>query len=183
MVYADDGPLIPIQSLGECTGSMDASTWNAYHIISNRARSVCYATRQEHFKRQTEVAVNKLSQSTIQQLQTVRELASSHQEIKDFAQESLLVILYHSSNSDPNHYCMYVSQTMQSHQSELAERQMELAARQDTVREKITINLEQLAKERALIHNGQEKLVNMTDNIKQQLGGCLAVGILVKLSH
>ena len=82
---------ILLQSLSDCTGSMDASTWNAYHIISNRARSVCYATRQEHFKRQTEVAVNKLSQSTIQQLQTVRELASSHKEIKDFAQESLQV--------------------------------------------------------------------------------------------
>ena len=60
---------------------------------------------------------------------------------------------------------------MQFHQSELAERQVELTARQDTVRDKITINLEQLAKERTLIHHGQDKLVNMTDNIKQQLGG------------
>lgn len=59
---------------------------------------------------------------------------------------------------------------MYSHQSELAEKQMELAARQDTVRDKITFNLEQLAQERALIHHGQDKLVNMTDNIKQQIG-------------
>ena len=70
---------------------MDASTWNAYHIISNRARSVCYATRQQQFRHQTELAVNKLSQSTMEQLRTVQNLADSHQQIKDVAEESLQV--------------------------------------------------------------------------------------------
>lgn len=79
------------QSLADCTSSMDASTWNAYHIISNRARSVCYATRQQQFRRQTELAVNKLSQSTLEQLHTVQELAESHEQIKNAATESLEV--------------------------------------------------------------------------------------------
>ena len=61
-------------------------------------------------------------------------------------------------------------QTMQSQQSELADRQEVLAARQDTVRGKITVNLEQLAREKGLIRNGQRLLVNMTDSIKHQLG-------------
>ncbi len=87
---------LSIQTLAECTGTMDASTWNAYHIISNRARSVCLATRQEHFKRQTEVAVNQLSVSTLHQLSAVRELAVSHQEIKALTQDSLQVTPTHT---------------------------------------------------------------------------------------
>lgn len=70
---------------------MDATTWNAYHIITNRARSVCYSIQQQRFRQQTELAVNKLSESTLKQLQAVHELEDSHQMIKDFTQESLQV--------------------------------------------------------------------------------------------
>jgi hypothetical protein len=70
---------------------MDATTWNAYHIISNRARSVCYSIQQQRFRKQTEVAVNKLSESTLRQLEAVQELGDKHQQIKDFTQESLQV--------------------------------------------------------------------------------------------
>lgn len=55
--------------------------WNSYHIISNRARSVCYATRQQQFRQQTEAAVNKLSHSTLQQLHAMEALAQSHIEV------------------------------------------------------------------------------------------------------
>ena len=70
---------------------MDATTWNAYHIISNRARSVCYSIQQQRFRKQTEVAVNKLSESTLRQLDVVQELENKHQQMKDFTQESLKV--------------------------------------------------------------------------------------------
>lgn len=40
---------------------MDANTWNSYHIISNRARSICYATRQQQFRMKTEFTVNQLA--------------------------------------------------------------------------------------------------------------------------
>ena len=63
--------LLPPQSLAECTSGMDPSVWNAYHIVSNRARSVCYATRQQQFRRQTEAVVNRLSSSTLEQLQVL----------------------------------------------------------------------------------------------------------------
>lgn len=72
---------------------MDATTWNAYHIISNRARSVCYSIQQQRFRKQTEVAVNKLSESTLRQLHAVQELETKHQQITDFTQESLQVLL------------------------------------------------------------------------------------------
>lgn len=68
---------------------MDANTWNAYHIISNRARSVCYATRQQQFRRQTEFAVNQLSSSMHEQLAAVQDIASGHEQIRDLARESM----------------------------------------------------------------------------------------------
>ncbi len=71
---------------------MDAITWNTYHIISNRARSVCYSIQQQSFRRQTEVAVSKLSESTLKQLEAVQELEYSHKQIKDFTEESVKVI-------------------------------------------------------------------------------------------
>ena len=72
---------------------MDAHTWNTYHIISNRARSVCYATRQQQFRRQTELAVNKLSAATIDQLQAMEDLSTSQQQIKQATVDSLKVSL------------------------------------------------------------------------------------------
>ncbi len=69
---------------------MDAHIWNTYHIISNRARSVCYTIRQSQFKIQTELAVNKLSQSTIYQLKTMEELSINQDEVLLL----LLLLLY-----------------------------------------------------------------------------------------
>ena len=129
--------------------------WNTYHIISNRARSVCYSTRQQQFRRQTELAVNKLSQSTLEQLGAVQELANSHEEIRSMAHESL--------------------STLQSHQLELSERQNEVLASQAGLTENINSNLEQLTQEKAMINLGQQRLANMTESIHQQLGESLGV--------
>ena len=51
---------------------MDPVTWNAYHIISNRARAVCYATRQQEFRRSTEITVNNLAQASANQLKSLQ---------------------------------------------------------------------------------------------------------------
>ena len=56
------------QSMAECTQIMDPHTWNAYHIISNRARSVCYATRRQQFEMKTENVVNRLASSAEDQI-------------------------------------------------------------------------------------------------------------------
>lgn len=56
---------------------MDPDTWNAYHIVSNRARAVCYSTRQMQFKRQTEHTVNTLVSTAVSQLEAMRLLKVS----------------------------------------------------------------------------------------------------------
>jgi len=129
---------------------MDAHMWNAYHIVSNRARSVCYATRQQQFRRQTEVAVNRLSQSTLEQLAAMQELASSHSEIQEVAHESL--------------------QTLQEHQAQLMEKQREVIGAHEGMRERLASNLQQLEEEKKIIHRGQEQLANMTRGVHDQLG-------------
>ena len=53
---------------------MDSDTWNAYHIMSNRARSVCYAARQQQFRALTQMTVNKLMASAGEQLEFIHEL-------------------------------------------------------------------------------------------------------------
>lgn len=53
---------------------MDSETWNAYHTINNRARAVCYATRQVQFRALSEMTVNKLMTSALKQLETMDNL-------------------------------------------------------------------------------------------------------------
>ena len=53
---------------------MDANTWNSYHIISNRARSICYATRQQQFRMKTEFTVNQLANQAENQMELMNNL-------------------------------------------------------------------------------------------------------------
>ena len=53
---------------------MDANTWNSYHIISNRARSICYATRQQQFRMKTEFTVNQLANQAENQMNLMNNL-------------------------------------------------------------------------------------------------------------
>lgn len=62
------------QTIKECTADMDPHTWNAYHIVSNRARSVCYAVRQQLFRRRAELTVNSLISTATSQLDAMKDL-------------------------------------------------------------------------------------------------------------
>lgn len=42
---------------------MDSDTWNAYHLITNRAKAICTSVRQDQFRGLTEMTVNKLMKS------------------------------------------------------------------------------------------------------------------------
>lgn len=54
---------------------MDSDTWNAYHIISNRARSICYSMRQTEFRMQTEKTVNHLANAALENVNMLKNLA------------------------------------------------------------------------------------------------------------
>ena len=63
-----------LQSLRECTSSMDSDMWNTYHLMNNRARAVCYAARHQQFRAMSEMTVNKLMDSATSQLETMNML-------------------------------------------------------------------------------------------------------------
>ena len=54
---------------------MDSDTWNAYHIISNRARSICYSMRQTEFRMQAEKTVNHLANAALENVNMLKNLA------------------------------------------------------------------------------------------------------------
>ena len=53
---------------------MDSDTWNAYHVVSNRARAVCYSVRQTEFRIKTEITINSLANSAKENLVSLKHL-------------------------------------------------------------------------------------------------------------
>jgi hypothetical protein len=136
-------------TVAECTKPMDPHTWNTYHIISNRARSVCYVTQQQQFRQQTEAAVNLLSRSTLEQLKAMEHLSNSHVEIRNIANESI--------------------QGIRKEQEMLFEKQSEITSSQEVLREAINQNILKINSEWKSMQEDYNQLQNMTSNIKKQL--------------
>jgi hypothetical protein len=63
-----------LQSLADCTRDMDGPTWNAYQIVGNRARAMCYATQQEQFRKLTEMTVSDLVTAATNQLDSMEHI-------------------------------------------------------------------------------------------------------------
>ncbi|XP_072266649.1 protein brambleberry-like [Pyxicephalus adspersus] len=136
-------------TLAECTSPMDADTWNAYHIVSNRARSVCYATRQLHFRRRTELTVNTLVHTAMSQLEAMKILKDGQEELKELTSESLQKVL--------------------SSQSDILSQQEQLQNNQEKMENSITGNLEMLAEEKALIASGHHLVAEMIEGITKKM--------------
>ncbi|XP_026580618.1 protein brambleberry-like, partial [Pseudonaja textilis] len=136
-------------ALAECTSGMDPDTWNAYHIVSNRARAVCYATRQMQFKRRAEHTVNTLVSTAVSQLEAMKTLKRSQEELKLLTSESL--------------------QRVVSAQEELLTRQETLRDGQAQMEDSLSSNLEHLVQEKALIASGQRQVADLLEGITRRM--------------
>ncbi|XP_025068527.1 protein brambleberry-like [Alligator sinensis] len=136
-------------SLAACTAGMDPDTWNAYHIVSNRARAVCYATRQLQFRRRTEQTVNALVSTAAGQLEAMRLLKDGQEELKELTEESL--------------------QRVVRSQHELLAEQERLQGGQEQMASSLRGNLEQLAQEEALIASGQQQVAQLIEGITRKM--------------
>ncbi|KAM3619918.1 uncharacterized protein V6R79_015834 [Siganus canaliculatus] len=136
-------------TLKQCTADMDSDTWNAYHIISNRARSVCYATRQQLFRRRAERTVNSLISTATSQLDAMKDLKEGQLHLKELTAASLDKILDGHS-------------ALQAQQGKLNEGQehMEVSLRD---------NLKRLSQEKALIASGQELVAQLIQGITKKM--------------
>ena len=139
-----------LQTIAECTAPMDPNTWNAYHIVSNRARSVCYATRQNQFRRRTEMAVNKLALATQEQISTMDKLKEDQETMQEAALASL--------------------DSVKTQQEELFHQHKHLKNAHRLLKTNIITNMDQLAKEKSIIAQSQDQLVEMTESVLEKLG-------------
>ncbi|XP_053989210.1 protein brambleberry-like [Hylaeus volcanicus] len=76
-------PCTEEMSLKQCTTDMDADMWNAYHLMSNRARAVCYSARGMQFRALTEVTVNKLMATAHTQIKKLGSLKESQDRLEE----------------------------------------------------------------------------------------------------
>ncbi|KAM7387738.1 hypothetical protein PAMP_023958 [Pampus punctatissimus] len=136
-------------SLKECTQDMDSDTWNAYHIVSNRARSVCYATRQQLFRRRAEHTVNALISTATSQLDAMKELKEGQLELRELTAASLDKVLEGHS-------------ALQAQQGKLHEGQEQMES-------SLKDNLERLGREKALIASGQELVAQLIQGITNRM--------------
>ncbi|KAM9364902.1 protein brambleberry [Pholidichthys leucotaenia] len=136
-------------TIKECTAEMDSDTWNAYHIVSNRARAVCYATRQQLFRRRAEYTVNALISTTTSQLIAMKDLKEGQLELKELTTASL-------------------DQLLMGH-SALQAQQGKLHAGQEQMESSLRDNLERLSQEKALIASGQELVAQLIEGITKRM--------------
>uniref|UniRef100_A0A8D3DRG6 Protein brambleberry-like n=1 Tax=Scophthalmus maximus TaxID=52904 RepID=A0A8D3DRG6_SCOMX len=142
-------PCTDQMSLKECTADMDSDTWNAYHIVSNRARSVCYATRQQLFRRRAELTVNALISTATSQLDAMKDLKDGQLELRELTAASLDKLLDGHS-------------ALQSQQGRLSEGQGQMES-------SLKNNLERLGQEKALIASGQELVARLIQGITKRM--------------
>ncbi|XP_045905555.1 protein brambleberry isoform X1 [Micropterus dolomieu] len=136
-------------TIKECTADMDSDTWNAYHIVSNRARSVCYSTRQQLFRRRAEHTVNALISTATSQLDAMKDLKEGQLELKELTAASLDKLFEGHS-------------ALQAQQGKLYEGQEQL---EGSLRD----NLERLSQEKALIASGQELVAQLIQGITKRM--------------
>uniref|UniRef100_UPI0037E733F9 protein brambleberry n=1 Tax=Semicossyphus pulcher TaxID=241346 RepID=UPI0037E733F9 len=136
-------------TIKECTADMDSDTWNAYHIVSNRARSVCYATRQQLFRRRAEHTVNALISTATNQLDAMKDLKEGQKELRELTAASL-------------------DKLLDGH-SALQEQQGKLYEGQGQMESSLRDNLERLGQEKALIASGQELVAQLIQGITKKM--------------
>uniref|UniRef100_A0A3Q0RTT3 Brambleberry n=1 Tax=Amphilophus citrinellus TaxID=61819 RepID=A0A3Q0RTT3_AMPCI len=142
-------PCTEEMTIKECTADMDSDTWNAYHIVSNRARSVCYATRQQLFRRRAEHTVNALISTATSQLGAMKDLKEGQLELKELTAASL-------------------DKLLEGH-SALRAQQGKLHEGQEQMESSLRGNLERLGQEKALIASGQELVAQLIQGITQRM--------------
>ncbi|XP_023211428.1 protein brambleberry-like, partial [Centruroides sculpturatus] len=142
-------PCTDKMTLQECTKDMDSTTWNAYQIVSNRARAVCYVARQQQFSAKTEMTVNKLVSTTKYQLDAMKAIQTHQEKVSHLTQQTL--------------------STMALGQQDLLQQQQRLKVAQNNIHNFVAGNLREILREKALIAAGQKELADMTNSIKEKL--------------
>lgn len=85
-------PCTETMSIKQCTTSMDSDTWTSYHLMSNRARAVCYSIRQSQFRGLAEHTVNRLMDTAQNQLNLLGKISNEQKHIHSLAENTLDIV-------------------------------------------------------------------------------------------
>ncbi|XP_065059847.1 protein brambleberry-like [Rhopilema esculentum] len=135
--------------LSECTKDMDPDTWNAYHVISNRARAVCYSVRQTEFRIKTEVTINSLASSARENLVSLQHLLASQKDLGNKTSETITHVVEGGNKA--------------------VKVQTELNSQQISLKEAINENIDELSREKELMEKRQEDIKKHSLEVKRDL--------------
>ncbi|XP_057651120.1 protein brambleberry-like isoform X1 [Diorhabda carinulata] len=150
--WVEGRPIYPCtdeMSIKDCTISMDSDTWTSYHLMSNRARAVCYTVRQSQFRGLAEHTVNRLMDAARNQLNNLEGISSMQQGLKDLAERTYT--------------------TLREGHKNLFEQQDDMRKAQFTGQLAIEDNIRRLADEKRLIRETHDSLVFMTKSVQMKL--------------
>ncbi|XP_049543283.1 protein brambleberry-like [Anopheles darlingi] len=149
-------PLFPCtdeMSLRQCRERMDSDTWNAYHLITNRAKAVCASVRHEQFRGLTELTVNKLMSTAHELLRMMGELADSQQKLQSVTREAIDEMV-------GNNECIM-------HQ------QVDIMKLSEVHRAKVESNFCELVREKSLIRAGQQEVAVLLTDLRARIDGSM----------
>lgn len=61
---------------------MSPNIWNAYHLMNNRARTVCLTARRTQFQALSEITINKIMTTTRDQIQKMENLLEGQEKLE-----------------------------------------------------------------------------------------------------
>ncbi|KFB41628.1 hypothetical protein ZHAS_00009257 [Anopheles sinensis] len=136
-------------SLRQCTERMDPDTWNAYHLITNRAKAVCASVRHEQFRGLTELTVNKLMSTAHEQIRMMDELASNQRQLQSVTKEAV--------------------DEMVGNNERIMNQQGDILKISEVHRAKVESNFRDLLREKGLIRAGQQEVAVLLTGLRNRI--------------
>ncbi|XP_029734114.2 protein brambleberry [Aedes albopictus] len=136
-------------SLKDCTQEMDPDTWNAYHLVTNRAKAVCASVRHDQFRGLTELTVNKLMNTAHEQIEMMGQLAENQKELQSVTQDAIDEM---SANND-----------------KIINQQSDIMKLSEAHRAKVESNFRELVREKALIRAGQLEVATLLTDLRSRI--------------
>ncbi|KAK4880353.1 hypothetical protein RN001_008499 [Aquatica leii] len=142
-------PCTDTMSIKDCTVNMDPDTWNSYHLMSNRARAVCYSVRQSQFRGLTEYTINRLMTAARNQLFNLDKISKDQENLHEMAQQSL--------------------ESVAKGQEFLVQQQKDFQQAQLHNQLALENNIQRLSDEKRIIKETNEELMKMTHSVQGKI--------------
>lgn len=143
-------PCTEEMSIKECTTTMDSDTWTIYHLMSNRARAVCYMIRQTQFRGLAEKTVNSLMNAAKHQINTLDKIMVNQENLQTMASDTF--------------------DTLSKGHDVLSQQQKDLHSAQFHGQLAIEQNIARLVDEKRIIAEAHNKLISLSKDLQEKIG-------------